>query len=621
MQVSLLPSLRLFFTVLAVVGLLTTGLATAQEPQMSQEAAQQIAVLMQEKQQRSPAEQKVDSRLLLELHKRQPDSMLQALPNLQSLRTGVELANGLVLTDVQADVTPELSDAIAGAGGQIVNSHPRFGALRAYLPLDGIVALAARPEIRNIRPADYMMRQMINTTEGDVAHGTDVVRTNLNVDGTGVQVAAMSDSVDALADLQASGDLPMDVTVLPGQSGNPGSSEGTALLEIIHDMAPGADLFFATAVGGEAQMAQNILDLADAGCDIIVDDVLYLAEPVFQDGIIAQAVEEVTSRGVLYITSAGNSGNLNNGTSGVWEGDYVATTLPTPLDGMGLSAHLFTPGTANLGGSGNSNEITEQELNDAPLFTLQWADPFGASGNDYDFFLLDAALENILAMSTNTQNGNDIPVEFLLSGGIDDSGNRLVVVKVSGDDKFINVNTHRGFLEFATAGQIFGHPGAEGALTVGAVNVATAGGGQFTGGPSNPIEAFSSDGPRTIFFNPDGSPVGLTEGTSTTVRQKPDISAADGVSTATPGFNPFFGTSASAPHAAGISALYKELFPALSPDNAFDIFRSNALDIEDTGFDRDSGNGIIMMEPGLDTPIFTDGFESGDASSWTDSAP
>ena len=91
--------------------------------------------------------------------------------------------------------------------------------------------------------------------------------------------------------------------------------------------------------------------------------------------------------------------------------------------------------------------------------------------------------------------------------------------------------------------------------------------------------------------------------------------------TATPGFNPFFGTSASAPHSAGIAALFEDLFPSVSVGNAYDIFKSTALDIEDTGIDRDSGNGIMMMEPALGTPIFADGFESGDASSWTDSVP
>ena len=108
---------------------------------------------------------------------------------------------------------------------------------------------------------------------------------------------------------------------------------------------------------------------------------------------------------------------------------------------------------------------------------------------------------------------------------------------------------------------------------------------------------------------------------SSIVRQKPDIAAADGVMTATPGFNPFFGTSASAPHAAGMSALFEDLFPSVSVDNAYDIFRSTALDIEDPGLDNDSGSGIMMLENSLGTPIFADGFESGDAASWTDSVP
>lgn len=612
-------------TLLLVIGL-TTGQAMAQSPSMSARAADQIALLMQEKQSRTEIQNKLDSRLLYEIYKRQDASPLHASDQLRQLQTGVEIAeDGSVLTDIRADVTTELLAFLESSGATIVNAHPRFEALRAHLPFAGLMAAAEHPSIHSIRPADYMMRQMTNTTEGDVAHATDVARVNFNIDGSGVQVGAMSDSVDALADLQASGDLPPGVTVLPGQSGNPGSSEGTALMEIIHDMAPAADLFFATGVGGEAQMAQNILDLAAAGCDVIVDDILYLGEAVFQDGIIAQAVDQVVSQGVHYYSSAGNSGNFNKGTAGVWEGDYVATALPAPLNGMGLSAHDFgaaTRTTATELGSANSNVVTEQDLNDAPLFTLQWADPFGASGNDYDFFLLDAALSNVLASSTNTQNGNDFPIEFILSGGIDHSGNRLVVVKVAGDDVFIHVNTHRGRLEFATPGQIFGHPAAEGAMTVAAVNVATAGGGQFVGGPANPVEDFSSDGPRRIFFNPDGSPVAFTEGgPSSTVRQKPDITAADGVSTATPGFDPFFGTSASAPHSAAISALYKELFPSVSSESAYDLFRSSALDIEDSGFDRDSGAGIMMPEDALENTIFADGFESGDATSWTDSTP
>jgi len=575
-------------------------------------AMQQIHALYQEKQARSPAQAKIDSQLLL---MRDADGF-SIRPVAVPLRNHLSAdANGRVEVDITAQVDAGLLATIENMGGVIISSVPRFDAVRARFPLRVLEMLAEEDAVANIRPVDQYILQMINTTEGDVAHTADVARTSFGVDGTGTLACAMSDSVDALANLQASGDLPPGVTVLPGQSGNPGTSEGTALLEIIFDMAPGADLAFATGAGGPAQMAQNILDLAALGCNIIVDDVLYLNEGVFQDDIIAQAVETVVADEVMYISSAGNSGNLNNGTAGVWEGNFAATILPTPLVGAGLAAHDF-------GGGDNGNTI----INDSPsLFTLQWADPLDGSNNDYDLFLLDPTLTTVLAASTNVQNGTQDPFEFIDSQANDDTNNRLVVVQFSGEDRFLHLNTHRGQLDIGTDGQIFGHPAATNAIAIAAVNVATAGGGPYTGGPANPVEPFSSDGPRRIFFNANGTPARSgNQGDTPEIRNKPDVAAADGVSTATPGFNPFFGTSASAPHAAGIAALMRELASISLPQqglfvhDAIDIFNSTALDIEDPGFDRDSGNGIIMGDASMnDVPIFADGFESGDTAAWS----
>ena len=173
------------------------------------------------------------------------------------------------------------------------------------------------------------------------------------------------------------------------------------------------------------------------------------------------------------------------------------------------------------------------------------SDPQDASANDYDLYLLDAALSSVLAASTSVQNGTQDPFEVIDSLAPDHTGNRLVVVKFSGDDRCIHLNTHRGRLAAATDGQIFGHPAAEGAIAVAAVNVATAGGGEFTGGSANPPEPFTSDGPRRIFFEADGTPVGgASRGPQPSeVRDTPDVTAADGVSTNTPGFETFFGTS------------------------------------------------------------------------------
>ncbi len=600
-------------------GILTiTFMATmlAVSPAFPNNTDDQIRALINEKQSRSPAQTKIDSQLLFATDS--SGFSIRSIENL-TLRNSISIgADNFVEVDIDARITSSLLSEINSLGGEVVNSVPRFNSLRARMTLNAIETLAENPAVQYVRPADRYMVQMINMTEGDVAHAADTARTRFGVDGTGTTACAMSDSVDSLADLQASGDLPPGVTVLPGQSGNPATSEGTALLEIIFDMAPGADLAFATGAGGTAQMAQNILDLAALGCEIIVDDVLYFNEGVFQDDIIAQAVEAVVADEVMYISSAGNSGNLNNGTAGVWEGLFSPTALPAPLIGNGVAAHDF--------GSGNNGNVVTQ---DSPfLFTLQWSDPLNASANDYDLFLLDPTLTTVIAASTNVQNGTQDPFEFIDSTARDDTGNRLVVVQFSGEDRFLHVNTHRGQLDIGTDGQIFGHPAAEGAIAIAAVNVATAGGGQFTGGPANPVEPFSSDGPRRIFFNANGTPASTVPGNNrggqtSQVRHKPDVTAADGVSTATPGFNPFFGTSASAPHVAGIAALLREHAQNSVPqglflDDAFDLFSSTALDIEDTGIDRDSGFGIIMAEPILEgTPIFADGFESGDASAWT----
>ena len=161
-----------------------------------------------------------------------------------------------------------------------------------------------------------------------MAHGVANARNFFGLTGAGVKIGVLSDSVRFLEQSQASGELPADVVVLPGQSGVDPTApfddigEGTAMLEIVHDLAPGAKLFFATAFSGVQSFADNIRALRAAGCDVIVDDVVYSDESPFQDGPIAIAVNEVTASGALYFSSAGNEGNVNDGTSSVWEGDF-----------------------------------------------------------------------------------------------------------------------------------------------------------------------------------------------------------------------------------------------------------------------------------------------------------
>jgi uncharacterized repeat protein (TIGR01451 family) len=361
------------------------------------------------------------------------------------------------------------------------------------------------------------------------------------------------------------------------------------MMEIVYDLAPGASLFFATGDGGPANFAQNILNLRSAGCNIIIDDLRYLNESPFQDGIVARAVNTITASGGLYFSSVGNVGNLKDGTSGTWEGDFMdGGTAGPPVDGKTGNVHSF--------GAANYNVVTQPG---GPVL-LFWSDPLGASTNDYDLYVLDTNGTAVVSSSTTIQNGSQDPFELCPPANFNE---RIVIVKATGDPRFLHLANFVGVLGTSTDGEAYGHCAATNAFAVAAVDIHTAFPNPFTGGP-NPVETFSSDGPRHVFYNADGSAITPTNFLSTGgfIRQKPDIAAADGVVTTLPpfsGLNPFYGTSAAAPHAGAVAALLKSYNPQLDPAAIRSILTSTALDNEGPGYDFNSGFGIVMADRAL----------------------
>ena len=137
------------------------------------------------------------------------------------------------------------------------------------------------------------------------------------------------------------------------------------MLEIAHDLAPEAELYFATGNGGEAQLAANIEALCGAGADVIVGGSIYLRESVFQDNLVTQAVNAAVADGCVYVSAAGDFGNLNDGSSAVWEGDFAAGT-PMRVNGTQVGVRH------DFGGGVEENRITRDSYYE---FILQWADP------------------------------------------------------------------------------------------------------------------------------------------------------------------------------------------------------------------------------------------------------
>lgn len=551
--------------------------ASSGEPELSPAVVAQIEALQTEKALRTPVQKRINSDLLLGAKREDPSQKEDATT--QNLQTNLKKdSNGRVLVDIKATITEAFSSAVQFAGGEVVNSFPEELSMRAWLPLASIETLASRDEVSFIRPAVPARTHAGKiVSQGDAAHKANLARTTFGLNGSGVKVGVLSDSVDHLSTSQASGELG-PVTVLPGQQGS-GNGEGTAMLEIVHDLAPGASLYFATADGSPASFANNIKALRNAGCDIIVDDVGYLNEAPFQDDVISRAVNTVTANGALYFSSAGNAGNKRSNHSGTWEGDFV--------DGgsysQGGSYHSF--GTAKY------NTITSARSQ--AYASLFWSDPLGKSANDYDLYILDSTGQTIVARSDDYQNGTSDPVEFVDQVS---AGQRIVVVRSSGQPRFIHVDTGDAELAISTAGNVRGHPAAVDAFCVAAMSIQSAGGGAFLGGLTNPLEYFSSDGPRRVFYNSNGTALtpGNLSSSGGAVRQKPDLTAADGVATSVPGFSPFYGTSAAAPHAAAVAALVKSYKPDLTPALMRKVLISSALDVAPAGTDEASGAGIVM---------------------------
>ena len=592
-------------------------------------AVRQIETVMAEKEDREPVQRKIDSRLLdawrmaqgnevVPTYDRPPVELEASAPTERTDEYVVsgERGPGRVLVDLRADVTPEVLARIEELGGQVVNSVGKYRAIRAWLPLGQVEILAALDEVQWIRVADQarsrgvqhpelvsssvsQASEKVDTSEGDAAHDVPKARAESGVDGSGVGIGVLSNGIGTLADRQASGDLPRSVVILDGQAGESYHREGTAMLEIVHDLAPGAHLYFATGFGGPAQFAANIEALCEAGADVIVDDIIWFAESAFQDDVVAQGVNAAVEAGCFYFSSAGNEGNLNDATASVWEGDFSDAGTPPQVDVVSGVQHEFADGVS-------ANRITQGAI----AYLLKWADPLGASTNDYDLYLLDESLTTVVAASTTVQDGEQDPFERVSGLYGDDDGKHLVVVRSGGEGRYLRLNAFDGELEHVTAGQTFGHPASESAIGVGAVDARSAGGdgGVFDGSES--VKTFSSDGPRQMFFQPDGTPItpGNFSSTGGEVLDKPDISAADGVRTSTPDFELFEGTSAAAPHAAAIAALMVE---AAGGRNRIDLetlrtaLTNAALDIEAPGVDRDSGAGIPLA-PAAVSAVATD---------------
>lgn len=521
-------------------------------------------------------------------------------------------------------------DQLSAAGLHVTATDPETNEVYASCPVAGLhnalPGLQAMANIQRIDPVVGALRRTGSVlSEGDAASRADVARHRFDVTGAGVKVCVISDGTAGNVESAATGNLPLTESGEPavelcGINSNAGA-EGTAMLEIIHDLAPGAELGFCPAFGpdGEQGLANSITFLAqEMDCDVIVDDVAYLTEPFFEDGPVARAVDRAFWGGAVYLSSAGN-GALDH-----YELPFTDVNPENDVAFPFVNLHDFgvaAGGPSDVDWSG----LVASAGNFFAAF-MQWNDKFGASSNDYDIYIFDRlgflagqadpdptdALEPIFPIGGNGVDfqdgtGNPSEIAFVVNnqdltdpfGAIEQFF--MVIDRFSGEDKLLEINFN-GFFSVNSPedysvpeGSIWGH-----AASLTAISVAATGAVVNQGGVPNPdnmvIEPFSSHGPSRIFFNRKGV---AREG----LRWTPTLTSVDGVSVTGFGGFPttFFGTSASAPHAAAIAALMLEARPNLKPRGVRFLLKANSNPRGAPGFDFIWGSGLLNAEDAVES--------------------
>ncbi|KTS91750.1 hypothetical protein NS183_03050 [Microbacterium testaceum] len=545
-----------------------------------------------------------------------------------SLRFDDEGRLSVTITFERSPGTAQL-DAIGGLA-EIVSVQELTSSATAWVAPDALAELRALDGLRAVTPvvqpvaipvvppavddipsaqqrgaAEKSCRAFPSTADAPL-HTADA-RKDFGVDGTGVTIGILSDSYDAAPDAETTPDEDVKAGLLPGP-GNPcgyetpvtvlsdiepdegGGDEGRAMAQLVHGIAPGARIVFYTGWRSSQDMAKGIVALADAGATVIVDDIGWSEEPLYQQGWISTAITQVQSRGVAYYTAAGNGSEIGaKGTESAglqingWRTPaYRPMDCPswvTPPEGMTSYDCLdFDPSAAQ-----DATDTATFPEDGVPSIVAQWGDPlFGLTTALVPQLYVDEKLVSESYLDGITPTVYTTATDVVAAGDLD-----VVVLR----------DTSTGSTSTPALSMAFWSPGlsaieydrSQGDDVVGLTSVGHPADGSgigvaaaFSLEPDVP-ERFTSAGDTTLLFEPvrfvDGTPVVSPAYPEPLRVMGPQIASVDGIRTSffaqrVPSLDDdwyFFGTSAAAPTAAAVHALALEYAPQ---ESAADIART-----------------------------------------------
>ena len=562
-----------------------------------------------------------------------PGAQAQALSLAKEGPGSLLREGGRVLAEVRFGAGAGNVGALRQAGAEIASRSPRYKTVTVAVKPADLQAIAA---VRGVASVSEVLTPLTfaaagcpsgaTVSEGDLQLRAAEARTQFGVDGSGVTVGILSDSFDrettaathATEDV-LTGDLPglenpcghlFPVNKLDDSEAE-GADEGRAMTQIVHDLAPGAKLAFATAFISETGFAKNIERLAapvaqgGAGARVIADDVAWFEEPFFQDGPIAVAASKVSASGVDYLSAAGNDNLIDAEGHDIasWEAPQFRDSLSCPpvltvIPGLGATHCMDFDPEEGVGHTDNTFRISVEEGATLTL-DLQWAEPWYGVKTDLDAFLLDAAGNPIKVAGHRVESAQDNvgqtekPVEIIQwenTGSAQEVQlainrcssicNQAASASATPRLKVELLENGRGVTSteypVSSGGDrigptIFGHAGANAVLSVGAVRFNS----------NSAPQTYSSRGPVAHYFGPVSGTSPAPQLASEELISKPDIVATDCGVTTFFAFNSggkwrFCGTSAAAPHAAAVAALMLQRNHLLSPSAVRSVLTSTA---------------------------------------------
>lgn len=483
-----------------------------------------------------------------------------------------------VIVESTGGVRPAARVASRQFGGYVEAEYADL--VQVLIPADRLLTLAADPRVRYIR-APYAVGPRAIAGQGVQASGASTWHA-ANVNGAGVTVAVIDGGFMGLADRKAQGDIPAGAQLVDLCNGNVNATEhGTGVAEIVHEMAPAAQLIL-YCVGSEVQLGQAKDQAKAAGAHIISMSLAYFntsrgdgsGGPATPDGIVADARQS----GILWVNSAGNANAGEN-----WNGAWNDPNNDGFLDWV----------------NGDATNTQEVQNGQNVCGNLKW-DAWPTTAQDFALEIRDPAnfATHLTPPADNLQSGTQAPVETTCYTNNTGAARNIdwVVRRVNATAPFpphFELSVFNQRLEhFKTTMTIDTPASSPSALAVGAICW-----------QSERLEDYSSRGP-TI----DG-------------RIKPDIagqsvvsSGAYGPWTSCPanadGTGGFNGTSAAAPHVAGAAALVKQANTGFNPAQLQAFLEGRARDVGTAGKDNLYGSGILTLGAVATTPAPVPGARS-----------